>query len=271
MSSKKKIYCVYCGTENLYNDDHCKKCKKELNPKNHLFRDFLYDHIKGDLKGNIEDNIFSLIKNFIISHLYGSSLIISVLFTTTVLVISNLNYHSSVTNITSVQDMLNNRGNSSSYTITLYTYDDYCTATFEAPTTTGYFITGDKYKLATASIEKGSTLAKWCEKNSQNLLCKEQLRLIGSDIEKTANEYKALLDEYVDWYQTCKDDRTSTTCSTQYIDYNDKLDDYMYRLTSERKNDNNFFDMNTKIDKNINLYIPIVESCDIIGGSNEVQ
>lgn len=270
MANKKKIYCVYCGSENLYEDDYCKKCKKKLNPKNHLFRDFLYDHIKDDIKGNVEDNIFSLIKNFIISHLYGSSLIVAVLFTATVMLIANFSHNSNVTNITSVQDMLNSNA-SSTYMVTLYTYDDYCTATFDVPTTDGYFITGDKYKLTSASIKKGSTLAKWCQKNKESLLCTEKLRIIDSDLEKVASEYKAFLDEYSSWYETCKNDRASNTCRTQYADYNNKLGEYMYRLTSDRKNDNKFFDVNTKVDKNINLYIPIVENCNIIGGYNEVQ
>lgn len=270
MTNKNKIYCVYCGAENNCKDVFCKECDKKLNQNNHLFRDYLYNHIKDDLKGDIEDNIFSLIKKFIMSHLYGTSLVISVLFTTSVLLFSNIKYNSHVMNIDNVNDILNS-SNSSSYTINLYTYDDYCTATFSAPTTSGYFISGDKYKLASASIEKGLTLADWCEENSDNLLCtQDKLRYMDDEIESIAEEYRSLVDEYAGWYQTCKDNFSSSTCSTQYVEYNNKLDSYYPKLTMDRKKDNNVFDVNTKIDKNVDLYIPIVESCDIIGGSNEV-
>lgn len=68
----KKVYCVYCGTSNKSSDTVCSKCQKKLNPKESLFKDYLIDHIKDDLKGNVKDNIFSLITNFIKSHLYGT-------------------------------------------------------------------------------------------------------------------------------------------------------------------------------------------------------
>lgn len=78
---KKKIYCVYCGEKNNIDDLKCKKCNKKLNPKEHLFRDYLIDHIKDDLKGKTQDKILSIIKNFIISHLYGSVLTATLIFT----------------------------------------------------------------------------------------------------------------------------------------------------------------------------------------------
>lgn len=76
-----KIYCVFCGTENKVEDKKCSKCKKELNPLEHPFKDYIYNHIKDDLKGKATDSIISLLKNFIKSHLYGSLMTAAIIFT----------------------------------------------------------------------------------------------------------------------------------------------------------------------------------------------
>ncbi len=71
MKKKNKIYCVFCGTANELKDKKCKKCNKQLNPKNHLFKDYLKDHIKDDVKSNIQDSIIELIEEWIKAHLFG--------------------------------------------------------------------------------------------------------------------------------------------------------------------------------------------------------
>lgn len=89
--NKKDIYCVYCGSKNSSEDKNCKKCKKELNPKNHLFKDFLIDHLKDDIEGNIEDSIFALLRKWIISNLYGVGIFSAVLFTGIVIISREIN------------------------------------------------------------------------------------------------------------------------------------------------------------------------------------
>lgn len=81
MANKNKIYCVYCGTENFLEEKKCKKCKKQLDPKNRPFRDYMVEKLKDKVKGDIQENIFSLITEFIKSHLYGTVLTCSVIFT----------------------------------------------------------------------------------------------------------------------------------------------------------------------------------------------
>lgn len=76
-----KIYCVYCGCENEIEDKKCKKCKKKLNPKNTPWKDYIYKHIKSTLKDKAQDNIFSLIINFVKSHLYGTFMSIALIST----------------------------------------------------------------------------------------------------------------------------------------------------------------------------------------------
>ena len=62
------------------------KCEKELNPKNHLFKEFLIDHFKDDVEGNIEDSIFDLLTKWIISHLYGIGVFSAVVFTSVIII-----------------------------------------------------------------------------------------------------------------------------------------------------------------------------------------
>ena len=78
---KKYVYCTNCGTKNSNKDEICKKCKEKIEVKNHLFRDFVYSHTKDKLKSDITDNIFSLISRFLISHLYGTVFVATIIFT----------------------------------------------------------------------------------------------------------------------------------------------------------------------------------------------
>ena len=75
----KKIYCIRCGNKNDKRSERCNKCHCKLNQKESLWKDYIFDHIKDDLKGKVTDNIFSLLTNFIKSHLYGVVMSILVL------------------------------------------------------------------------------------------------------------------------------------------------------------------------------------------------
>lgn len=79
----KKIYCIFCGYENEENHTKCKKCNKTLNPSENLWWDYFYNHVKDDLKDNVTDKVFSLITNFIKSHLYGAIMTVLILSTAT--------------------------------------------------------------------------------------------------------------------------------------------------------------------------------------------
>lgn len=94
-------YCVYCGEANKAKDEKCSKCRKTLNPKEHLFKDYIFNHIKDDLKGKVQDNIFSLITNFVKSHLYGTIMTVAVISTVTVGVVNVVNNNSAIEKVTS--------------------------------------------------------------------------------------------------------------------------------------------------------------------------
>jgi len=87
----KKIYCIYCGNVNEFDKELCSYCKKKLHPKEHLWKDYITNHIKDDLKSNIEDNIFSYLTNFVKSHFYGVILSLVVFSSATTLVLQNTN------------------------------------------------------------------------------------------------------------------------------------------------------------------------------------
>lgn len=83
----EKIYCSYCGKENKLEKELCKKCFKKLHPKDHL----LIEYIKSKIKGKYEDSLFSIIKNYIQSHLYGFLMACSILITSATIFVSVAN------------------------------------------------------------------------------------------------------------------------------------------------------------------------------------
>ncbi|MBR0138699.1 MAG: hypothetical protein IJM17_00265 [Firmicutes bacterium] len=74
MSAAEK-YCIHCGAKIDPQDPSqrtvCPSCGKDPDPKEHLFREFLLDHTKDKLKGTIDNKLFDIIKNWLLSHLYG--------------------------------------------------------------------------------------------------------------------------------------------------------------------------------------------------------
>lgn len=74
-------YCVWCGCENPAEMNKCRQCGKKLATKENLLVDFLVEHTKDKLKGDVEDGLYEALKNFLLSHLY--SVIIAVAFVVT--------------------------------------------------------------------------------------------------------------------------------------------------------------------------------------------
>ena len=89
--SKNKIYCVYCGIENNLEGKKCSKCKKQLDPKNTPFKDYLIDKVKDKVSGDIQENMFNLIIEYIKNHLYGFVLTCSIVFAVTSGMVSLVN------------------------------------------------------------------------------------------------------------------------------------------------------------------------------------
>ena len=83
-----KIYCIFCGEENNSKDKKCKnpKCGKELNPKSHLYRTYIYEKFKEDI-GN---SIFSHIISFLRRNLYGIIMSASIIATVSIIIVNGL-------------------------------------------------------------------------------------------------------------------------------------------------------------------------------------
>ena len=68
---EKTMYCAFCGGAVLESDAVCPHCKKGLPAKDRLFLNFLIDHTKDKIKGDIEDSVYETVKNYLLSHLFG--------------------------------------------------------------------------------------------------------------------------------------------------------------------------------------------------------
>ena len=72
-------YCNYCGNE--IDDDLmvCPDCKHTLDGKNAALIMFLKKHTKEELISKAEDSLFEYLKNYILSHLYGFILTVTII------------------------------------------------------------------------------------------------------------------------------------------------------------------------------------------------
>ena len=68
---EKETYCVKCGAKVTADTAVCPTCRQKLPAKDRLLLHFLWEHTKDKIKGDIEDSVFEAIKNFLLSHLYG--------------------------------------------------------------------------------------------------------------------------------------------------------------------------------------------------------
>lgn len=89
-SNEELLYCQSCGAANKKSAVTCCACEKKLNKKGSPFCDFLKDHVKEALQDNITESVFSLIKNFLLSHLYGTVLTLCVIATVCMSVYASL-------------------------------------------------------------------------------------------------------------------------------------------------------------------------------------
>ena len=64
-------YCIFCGSPLKDGDKFCPACKKEIPLKENLFKEYLYRNTKETLKEKVDDTLFNIVKNWLLSHLYG--------------------------------------------------------------------------------------------------------------------------------------------------------------------------------------------------------
>ena len=256
MAKKKKknktIYCIFCGAKNISTDTECVKCKKDLHPKNQPIKDFLYRHIKDELKGKVEDNIFSYLKNFIISNLYGVAMTISIIFTAVAIIVSS---KSSYKVVSSIEDINQAKSSSKAIVATIYTYDDSCDEDFpqellDVPFPSAVGIVSGRKKTATKiNFKKGESIANWCSNgHNEDVICNLPLYVYDSKVEDTAKKYHEKLYEYADWYHTI-----GINDSSEYAERSSEVEDLAYELLYG----NNLVEYNKEnpIDKSVDLFI----------------
>ena len=78
-----KAYCIYCGSPLAEGSALCPVCKKVQEDKENLFKVFLWKNTKEALRGEIDDTLFNIIKNWLMSRLYGLILLLTVIATVT--------------------------------------------------------------------------------------------------------------------------------------------------------------------------------------------
>ncbi|MBR4035986.1 MAG: zinc ribbon domain-containing protein [Oscillospiraceae bacterium] len=79
IAQNSKQFCIWCGNEIKPGSKFCPKCgKKQIEEENQLI-DWLIAHTKDKLKGDAESSLFDAIKNFILSHLYGTIMSIAII------------------------------------------------------------------------------------------------------------------------------------------------------------------------------------------------
>lgn len=71
-------YCIWCGSRIKKDSAFCTKCGKKQTDKENRLADWLIKHTKDKLKGDANSTLFDLIKNFLLSHLYGTVMSIAI-------------------------------------------------------------------------------------------------------------------------------------------------------------------------------------------------
>lgn len=83
---EEKQYCTSCGAINKKSAVFCAECEEKIVVRHRPFIDFLKKHIKDSAEGATTERVYTLIRKFILEHLYGTVLTVSVVATATVAV-----------------------------------------------------------------------------------------------------------------------------------------------------------------------------------------
>ncbi len=78
-TNEEMQYCTYCGTINKKSAVECTECGKKIRGEYKPFYDFLKKHTKEELSGSVTDTLFSCLKQFLLSHVYGVALSVTVI------------------------------------------------------------------------------------------------------------------------------------------------------------------------------------------------
>lgn len=74
-------YCTHCGSANKKSAVICCECDRKIRNTYRPFYDFLKKHTKDDITGTVTDTLFSCLKEFLMSHVYGVALSVTIVAT----------------------------------------------------------------------------------------------------------------------------------------------------------------------------------------------
>ena len=77
-TNEEIIYCTNCGAVNKASAVVCCECEKLIRKRHYAFFTFLLANTKDKFKGDTKDYVIKKIENFLISHIYGTILTITI-------------------------------------------------------------------------------------------------------------------------------------------------------------------------------------------------
>lgn len=89
---EEKQYCTSCGSINKKSAIFCTECEEKIVVRHRPFIDFLKKHLKDGVGGATTERAYTLIRKFILKHLYGAILMVSVVATATITVVTATPY-----------------------------------------------------------------------------------------------------------------------------------------------------------------------------------
>lgn len=81
-SEEEMHYCTYCGAIQKKSQVNCTECEKKIRGEYRPFYDFVKKHTKDDISGTVKDAFFVYLKKFLMSHVYGIALSVTVVAAT---------------------------------------------------------------------------------------------------------------------------------------------------------------------------------------------
>ena len=97
-NNENKQYCIWCGEPGDCRAIFCSKCGKKMDPDENLLIDYLVSRTKSKFKSKAINTVYDALKGYLLSHLYGVTLIISIVavtamnFITEVSGVENISY-----------------------------------------------------------------------------------------------------------------------------------------------------------------------------------
>lgn len=78
-NENNKQYCVWCGALGDKRSTLCTRCGKKMDPDENLLIDYLVSRTKSKFKSKAVNTVYDALKGYLLSHLYGVVLVISVI------------------------------------------------------------------------------------------------------------------------------------------------------------------------------------------------